>query len=212
VVLTLATPFEPFMLMFDATACAIVPKHIYDGTDYRTNPANPEADRHRAVPVRRVAARQFHPHEALRRLLGGGPALSRRNHLPRIIPDSQSRALALQTGQVQLTQANDIEPFDVPRFRALPNLEVELNGWEYASQLSWIEINHRVKPLGDVRVRQAINLAIDRNFIREPAVVRHRQAGDGPDLLDHQILRSRGGQACRGTIRRPRYSCSTPPG
>jgi peptide/nickel transport system substrate-binding protein len=40
VVLTLERPFEPFMLMFDATACAIVPKHIYDGTDYRTNPAN----------------------------------------------------------------------------------------------------------------------------------------------------------------------------
>eukprot|EP00456_Euglypha_rotunda_P091119 TRINITY_DN95691_c0_g1_i1.p2 TRINITY_DN95691_c0_g1~~TRINITY_DN95691_c0_g1_i1.p2 ORF type:complete len:117 (+),score=33.78 TRINITY_DN95691_c0_g1_i1:30-353(+) len=84
----------------------------------------------------------------------------------RIIPDSQSRALALQTGQVQLTQANDIEPFDVPRFKAMTNLEVQLIGWEYSSQLAWIEINHRVKPLGDVRVRQAINMAIDRNFIR----------------------------------------------
>jgi peptide/nickel transport system substrate-binding protein len=166
VVLTLATPFEPFMLMFDATACAIVPKHIYDGTDYRTNPANQKpigTGPFQFVEWQRgnfIRMKRFDDYWA-----PGQPYLD--EIIYRIIPDSQSRALALQTGQVQLTQANDIEPFDVPRFRALPNLEVELNGWEYASQLSWIEINHRVKPLGDVRVRQAINLAIDRNFIRD---------------------------------------------
>jgi len=55
----------------------------------------------------------------------------------------------------------------VPRFKAMPNLKLELNGWEYASQVSWFEINHRVKPLGDVRVRQAMSHAIDRNFIRD---------------------------------------------
>ncbi len=48
VVLTLDAPFQPFLLMFDVTACPIVPKHIYDGTDYRTNPAT----RRRSAPVR----------------------------------------------------------------------------------------------------------------------------------------------------------------
>ena len=33
--LTLDSPFEPFMLMFDVTTCAIMPRHIFDGTDYR---------------------------------------------------------------------------------------------------------------------------------------------------------------------------------
>jgi peptide/nickel transport system substrate-binding protein len=166
VVFTLDSPFEPFMLMFDASASAIVPKHIYDGTDYRTNPANQHpigTGPFQFVEWQRgnfIRMKRFDDY-----WVPGQPYLD--EIIYRIIPDSQSRALALQTGQVQLTQANDIEPFDVPRFRALPNLEVELNGWEYASQLSWIEINHRVKPLGDVRVRQAINLAIDRNFIRD---------------------------------------------
>jgi peptide/nickel transport system substrate-binding protein len=166
VVLTLSAPFEPFIMMFDVTACAIVPKHIYDGTDYRTNPANQKpigTGPFQFVEWQRgnfIRMKRFDDYWA-----PGQPYLD--EIIYRIIPDSQSRALALQTGQVQLTQANDIEPFDVPRFRALPNLEVELKGWEYASQLSWIEINHRVKPLGDVRVRQAINLAIDRNFIRD---------------------------------------------
>src|SRR5260370_1859890 len=158
--------FEPFMLMFDVTACAIVPKHIYDGTEYRTNPANQKpigTGPFQFVEWQRgnfIRMKRFDDYWA-----PGQPYLD--EIIYRIIPDRQSRALALQTGQVQLTQANDIEPFDVPRFRAMPNLEVELKGWEYASQLSWIEINHRVKPLGDVRVRQAISLAIDRNFIRD---------------------------------------------
>lgn len=166
VVLKLERPFEPFMLMFDATACAIVPKHIYDGTDYRTNPQNQKpigTGPFQFVEWQRgnfIRMKRFDQYWA-----AGQPYLD--EIIYRIIPDSQSRALALQTGQVQLTQANDIEPFDVPRFKAMPNLEVELNGWEYASQLAWIEINHRVKPLGDVKVRQAISMAIDRNFIRD---------------------------------------------
>src|SRR5713226_7325832 len=166
VVFTLDAPFDPFLLMFEVTAAAMMPKHIYDGTDFRNNPANQK-------PIG-TGPFQFVEWQRgnfirLARFDGywkpGQPYLD--EIIYRIVPDSQSRALALQTGQVLLTQANDIEPFDVPRFRALPNLEVELKGWEYASQLSWIEINHRVKPLGDVRVRQAINLAIDRNFIRD---------------------------------------------
>jgi len=166
VILTLERPFEPFMLMFDATACCMVPKHIYDGTDYRTNPVNQKpigTGPFQFVEWQRgnfIRMKRFDQYWA-----PGEPYLD--EIIYRIIPDSQSRALALQTGQVQLTQANDIEPFDIPRFRALPNLEVQLNGWEYASQLAWIEINHRVKPLGDVKVRQAMNMAIDRNFIRD---------------------------------------------
>jgi len=38
----------------------------------------------------------------------------------RIVPDSQRRALALESGQVQLAAAHDIEPFDVPRLRTMP--------------------------------------------------------------------------------------------
>lgn len=166
VVLTLASPFEPFLLMFDSTACAIVPKHIYDGTDYRTNPANQHpigTGPFQFVEWQRGNFVRFKRFDDYWK--PGQPYLD--EIIYRIIPDSQSRALALQTGQVQLTQANDIEPFDVPRFKKQANLQLELNGWEYASQLSWFEINHRVAPLGDVRVRQAISYAIDRKFILE---------------------------------------------
>ncbi len=169
VVLTLKEPFEPFLLMFDVTATAIMPKHIYDtpGADaasYRNSPAN-------QAPVG-TGPFQFVEWQRgnfvrLKRFDGywkpGQPYLD--EIIYRIVPDSQSRALALQTGQVLMSGSGDIEPFDVPRFREQPNLTVETTGWEYFAPLMWLEINHRVKPMDDVRVRQAMSMALDRNFI-----------------------------------------------
>jgi peptide/nickel transport system substrate-binding protein len=162
--LTLSAPFEPFLLMFDVSACVIVSKKIYYGTDYRNAPANQHpigtgpfqfAEWQRGNFIRMTRyAKYWAPNE---------PYLD--EIIYRIVPDSQSRSLALETGKVQLTGASDIEPFDVPRFRAKPNLTVSTAGWEYFSPLSWVELNHRVKPLDDVRVRQAMSLAIDRNFL-----------------------------------------------
>lgn len=166
VVLTLKAPFEPFLLMFDVTACAIVPKHLFDGQDYRTAPA---VQRPIGTGPFRFAEWQRGNFIRLERFADywkpGQPYLDA--IIYRIVPDSQSRRLALETGQVLMTAAGDIEPFDTPALRARPNLEVLTTGWEYFSPLSWIETNHRVAPLGDVRVRQAISRAIDRNFIAQ---------------------------------------------
>ena len=179
VVLTLDAPFDPFILMFDATACNIVPKHIYEGTDYRTNPKNQtpvgtgpfqfvEWQRGNFIRLKRFDD-YWQPNQ---------PYLD--EIIFRVIPDSQSRSLALQTGQAQISQANDIEPFDVPRFKAMPNMDVDYKGWEYAAPLSWIEINHRVKPLDDVRVRQAMSAAIDRDFLLKRVWFGIGKAATGP--------------------------------
>ena len=164
VVMVLDSPFEPFLLMFDVTTTAIMPKHIYDGTDYRNNPANQKpigTGAFQFVEWQRgnfIRLKKFDDYWK-----PGQPYLD--EIIYRIVPDSQSRALALQTGQVLMSAASDIEPFDVPRFQAQANLQVETKGWEYFSPLMWLELNHRVKPLDDVRVRQALSMAIDRDFI-----------------------------------------------
>ena len=164
--IVLKQPFQPFLLMFDASACAIVPKHLFDGQDYRTAPA---VQRPVGTGPFRFAEWQRGNFVRLERFADywkpGQPYLDA--IIYRVVPDSQSRRLAIETGQAQLTQANDIEPFDVPALRAKPNLEVNVKGWEYFSPVSWIELNHRVKPLDDMRVRQAISMAIDRNFIAQ---------------------------------------------
>jgi len=40
VVFTLKQPFGPFLGIFEVGSMPIMPKHIYDGTDYKTNPYN----------------------------------------------------------------------------------------------------------------------------------------------------------------------------
>jgi peptide/nickel transport system substrate-binding protein len=164
VTIRLQQPFGPFILMFDASTTPIHAKHIYDGTDYRNNPANQNpvgtgpfrfGEWQRGNFIRFVKYDRYWQQ--------GKPHLD--EIVYRVIPDSNLRGVALQTGQVQLTSANDIEAFDVPRFRAEPNLEVQTAGWELFSPVMWIEVNHRSAPLGDVRVRRAMSMAVDRNFI-----------------------------------------------
>jgi peptide/nickel transport system substrate-binding protein len=158
----LKQPFQPFLLCFDATALPIVPKHVFDGTDYRSNPAN----------IRPVGTGPFRFVEWQRGNFlrmerfenywkPGQPYLD--GILWRVIPDGQSRRLAIDSGQVLMTTATDIEPFDVPALRATKN--VSTDGWEYFSPLYWYDLNQRVKPLDDKRVRQAMSMALDRNFI-----------------------------------------------
>lgn len=162
----LQSAFEPFLLMFDVTAAATVPKHLFDGQDYRTAPVVQRpigTGPFRFVEWQRGNFIRLERFEQYWR--PGRPYLDA--VIFRIVPDSQSRRLAMETGQAQVSTASDIEPFDVPQLRQRPNLEVRTDGWEYFSPLSWIETNHRVAPLDDKRVRQAMSRAIDRNFIAQ---------------------------------------------
>lgn len=163
----LKAPFEPFILMFDVTTCAIVAKHVYDGMDaaaMRNAPANQTPNGtgpFKLAEWQRGNFIRLAKHDKYRQ--AGKPLLD--ELIYRVIPDSNLRGVALQTGQVQLAGPNDIEAFDVPRYQADQNFKVDLDGWQYYGPLSWIELNHRSKPLGDARVRRALSMAIDRNFV-----------------------------------------------
>ncbi len=164
VVFTLKQAYPPFLLIFPVTGAPIVPKHIYAGTDYRSNPAN--ATPIGTGPFKFVEWKRGDYIRLRRNENYWKPGLPYLDEIVfRIVPDSQARALALQTGQVQLAAANDIEPFDLPRFQSQPGLVTTTKGWEYFAPISWFELNQRVKPLDDARVRRAMSQAIDRDFV-----------------------------------------------
>jgi ABC-type transport system substrate-binding protein len=150
--IVLKQPFQPFLLMFDTTGCAIVPKHLFDGQDYRTAPA---VQRPTGTGPFKFAEWQRGNFVRLER----NPNYWRpeRPYLDsiiyRVVPDSQSRRLALETGQVQLTQGSDIEPFDVPALRSRSNLEVQLldaAGQRPNAQGVRFTVKHLVLPYGEV--------------------------------------------------------------
>jgi peptide/nickel transport system substrate-binding protein len=100
--LTLNVPFQPFLLMFDVATCPIVPKHVYDVEDMRANPANQKpigTGPFKFVEWQRGNFIRFARYDGYWK--PGMPYLD--EVIYRIIPDSQGRGLALQTGQVQMT-------------------------------------------------------------------------------------------------------------
>ncbi|MGM4967255.1 ABC transporter substrate-binding protein [Tardiphaga sp. 1201_B9_N1_1] len=161
VIFTLKSPFAPFLTSLDCTTAPILPKHIYEGTDYRKNPANAQAIGCGPFKLKEwVKGSHIHfvRHEGYHR--PGEPYLD--EIIYRAIPDGASRTVAVEQGKVQLTQWGDIEFFEVPRLSKLPNYEVSTKGYEFFAPHQWIELNNRIKPMDDKRFRQAVMHAIDR--------------------------------------------------
>lgn len=74
--------------------------------------------------------------------------------------NGQSLVAALQTGKVQY--ANNIDPVDLPVLKKISSIRVEK---ENTVNLRLVQLSYAVEPLNDVRVRQAINYAIDRKAV-----------------------------------------------
>ncbi|KAF1069636.1 MAG: Periplasmic dipeptide transport protein [Pseudomonas citronellolis] len=90
-----------------------------------------------------------------------GPAPHIDRLLLSITPDPSVRLQKLKAGNCQV--ALYPRPTDIPALRQDPQLKVaELD----SLLVAYVAINARHKPLDDVRVRQAINLAFDRNAYR----------------------------------------------
>jgi peptide/nickel transport system substrate-binding protein len=89
---------------------------------------------------------------------GGAPALER--FIIRPLPEAVARLTALETGEVDWT--NNVHPDSIEKVRANPNLVIELaqlpNTWGYIP-------NHRAEPTKDVKVRQALNWAVNREAL-----------------------------------------------
>ncbi|OCP21368.1 MULTISPECIES: ABC transporter substrate-binding protein [unclassified Ensifer] len=164
VVFKLKTPFSAFLYAFEVSSFPVVPKHIYDGTDYRTNPANQTPigtgpfkfkEWQRGSYVHLVRNEDYWK--------PGKPLLD--DLYFRIIPDSASRAVAFEQGTVDVLRGGDVEGFEVRRLAKLPDVETTTDGWEMYSPLSFMLMNLRKAPFDNKLVRQAVMHAIDRNFV-----------------------------------------------
>ncbi len=89
---------------------------------------------------------------------GGAPALDR--FIIRPLPEAVARLTALETGEVDWV--NNVHPDSIEKVRGNPNLVIELaqlpNTWGYIP-------NHRAEPTKNVKVRQALNWAVNREAL-----------------------------------------------
>ncbi|MFC3553076.1 ABC transporter substrate-binding protein [Alcaligenes endophyticus] len=176
---TLKSPFAPFIYAFEAGSIPIVPKHLYEGTDYKTNPAN----------LTPVGTGPFKFDEWKRgsyiKLVRnpdywkpGQPYLD--EVIFRVVPDAASRAVAFEKGDVHVLRGGDVDNVDVKRLRALPDTEYSLKGWEMYSPHAYMIMNMRKPPFDNVLVRQAVMHAINRQFIVDNILFGLGKVATGP--------------------------------
>jgi len=164
VVFKLKRPFSAFLYAFELSSFPVVPKHIYDGTDYRTNPAN-----NTPIGTGPFKLKEWKRGSYIHLVKNEDywkPGLPRIDELYfRIIPDAASRAVAFEKGTVDVLRGGDVEGFEVRRLSKLDGVQTTTDGWEMYSPLAFIEWNLRRPPFNNKLARKAIMHAIDRDFI-----------------------------------------------
>lgn len=177
VVVNLNTPGEP-VLVYLALRGYILPKHLYEGTDVRENPAN-------TAPIGtgpfKFTEWERGSHITLDRnedyFQEGLPYLDQMIY--QILPDASSRVLALETGQVDYL-THDIPSTSLDTLRANPDIVVSNEGVASIVNIGQLMFNHEREPFGDVKVRQALAMALDKDFIADRATLGAFKRADGP--------------------------------
>ncbi len=88
-----------------------------------------------------------------------GPATLRKI-IYHIIPENETRLIALETGKVDVIDV--INPSYLPRIKKNPDLKVESI---FGMNICFIAINTTRKPLDKIKVRKALNLAVNKKQI-----------------------------------------------
>lgn len=169
-VINLSKPHPALLLAMSSQLLPIIPEHIYgDGQDPKAHPANSEGVVG-SGPFKLVEFERDQ-HIILERyddfFIDGRPYLDK--VVMRIIKDGAARTIALETGEVHLSGFEQ-NPRDVNRLKKASGVQATSGGNAYAAigPIAWLAFNTTAEgPTSDVRVRQAIAYAIDRDFINK---------------------------------------------
>lgn len=167
VVIHLKKPFGAFMnaLGYDFF---ILPKHLYENTDIKNSSYNNEP-----VGTGPFIFEEWSrgDHITLTRnpdyFQDGLPYLDRL--IFKIIPDASSRVLALESGEIDYLSYQNLPSSAVPSLREVPDIVITNKGFESLGTILMLTLNNETPELQDVRVRKAIAMAIDRDYINQHA-------------------------------------------
>lgn len=166
VVFHLKHAYVPMMRALSGLEAPIIPRHIYEGTDFRNNEAvnNPIG----TGPFKFVEWKKG-SHIRLERnddyWREGMPYLD--GLIFRFIADGATRAAALESGEIDIATFGSINPVEMRRLEGLPDISITPGGYEAITPMMLLELNNRRPPFDDKRVRHAVAYAIDRQLIAD---------------------------------------------
>lgn len=158
---------------------AVLPKHIYEGTDIAENPANSALVGTGPFVWGEYRAGEYY-------LLKRNPAYWNAGEprldeiVFRVLPDRAAAASSLEAGEIELAAFSAVPLVDLARIGEVPGLEVVTKGYEALTYQLVVEINHRNEHLKNLRVRQAIAHAIDRQFVLDTIFLGYAAEATGP--------------------------------
>lgn len=158
---------------------AVLPKHVYEGTDIATNPANVQL-----IGTGPYKFAEYKPGQYYRLTRNdaywekGKPELE--EIVFRVLPDRAGAGAALEADEIQLAAFSAVPLADLARISKVPGIKVISKGYEGLTYQLVVEINHRRKELADLKVRQAIAHAIDRKYVVDTIFLGYATASTGP--------------------------------
>lgn len=171
----------PFQLIRNALPAltAVLPEHVFAGSDIAANPANEtligtgpfKYAEHKNGEYYRLVKNADYWGE-------GEPYLD--EIIYRVLPDRAAAAGALEAEEVDLAAFSAVPLADLDRISKVPGLKVISKGYEALTYQLVVEINHRRKELADLKVRQAIAHAIDRDFVVKTIFLGYAKTSTGP--------------------------------
>jgi peptide/nickel transport system substrate-binding protein len=160
----LSQPFNAFLLSLMASSAPMMPAHIFEGTDFRTNPYNFKpigtgpfkfADWKRGQHIHLTRnERYWRP---------GRPGMDEVYY--RVCPTPEQRLVAMETGAVDIAMADDIDTIVTSRLLANPKLVTRTDAYNGTGEIAVMELNMRRWPFSDRRFRAAFLHAVDREFL-----------------------------------------------
>ena len=157
-------PFNAFLLSLVASSAPMMPAHIYEGTDFRTNPYNFKPVGTGPFKFNRWARGQFiHLTRNARYWQPGRPGMDGIYY--RVCPTPEQRLVAMESGAVDLAMADDIDTVVNLRMVANPSIVARADAFNGTGEISVMEMNQRRWPFNDRRFRAAFMHAIDREFL-----------------------------------------------
>ncbi|KPP86249.1 MAG: peptide/nickel transport system substrate-binding protein [Rhodobacteraceae bacterium HLUCCO07] len=163
-IIRLSQPHPALLLALSPALAPVLPKHIFDdGQDVKSHPANSEP-----VGSGPFMLEEFTAGEAiiLKKnpdfFIDGRPKLD--EIIINMVKDPSSLLISMENGDV------DMYPFmagsqEILRLEKADHIEITDEGYAAVGPINWLAFNTKSEKLSDVRVRQAIAYATDREFI-----------------------------------------------
>ncbi|WP_453959297.1 ABC transporter substrate-binding protein [Amorphus suaedae] len=176
VTLSFSQPTPEFFMKSILSSVLVVPKHVYEGSEMATNPAN-------NAPI---GTGPFKFKEWVR---GSHIELAKNEdywdegkpYLDALVlrywRDAASRAAAMEAGELQIGVFNPIPAPDIDRLVDTGNFVASTEGYLAAEWASTIEFNSRNPIVSDVKVREAVLHAIDKELIGDVVYFGRAKAG-----------------------------------